>query len=52
MRDLRELKLVKTSAGYKPLANGVTEIAPLSALAQSAQRISFPIFAPPETCLS
>jgi transcriptional regulator of arginine metabolism len=34
-RDLRELKLVKTSAGYKPLANGVTEIAPLSALARA-----------------
>lgn len=34
-RDLRELKLVKTSAGYKPLANGVTEIATLSALARA-----------------
>src|ERR1700678_2834400 len=34
-RYLRELKLVKPSAAYKPLANGVTEIAPLSALARA-----------------
>jgi transcriptional regulator of arginine metabolism len=33
-RDLRELKLVKTAAGYKPLAVQ-TESAPLSALARA-----------------
>jgi len=33
-RDLRELKLVKTAAGYKPLAAPV-EVAPLSALARA-----------------
>jgi len=33
-RDLRELRLVKTAAGYKPLA-APTEIAPLSALARA-----------------
>jgi transcriptional regulator of arginine metabolism len=31
-RDLRELKLVKTAAGYKPMAAPVTEISPLAAL--------------------
>ncbi|MGA7783494.1 MAG: hypothetical protein WB997_02515 [Candidatus Acidiferrales bacterium] len=34
-RDLRELHLVKTSAGYKPLAVAPTESAPLSALARA-----------------
>jgi transcriptional regulator of arginine metabolism len=34
-RDLRELKLVKTAAGYKPLAPTPTESAPLSALARA-----------------
>jgi transcriptional regulator of arginine metabolism len=34
-RDLRELKLVKTAAGYKPLAASQTESAPLSALARA-----------------
>lgn len=34
-RDLRELKLVKTAAGYKPLAAPVTEAPPLSALARA-----------------
>jgi transcriptional regulator of arginine metabolism len=31
-RDLRELKLVKTAAGYKPMTAQVTEITPLAAL--------------------
>lgn len=34
-RDLRELQLVKTAAGYKPLAAPVAEGAPLSALARA-----------------
>lgn len=34
-RDLRELKLVKTAAGYKPLTVITTETAPLSALARA-----------------
>jgi transcriptional regulator of arginine metabolism len=34
-RDLRELKLVKTAAGYKPLAVAQQESAPLSALARA-----------------
>lgn len=34
-RDLRELKLVKTASGYKPLAAGQAESAPLSALARA-----------------
>ncbi len=34
-RDLRELQLVKTAAGYKPLAAAQPEGAPLSALARA-----------------
>jgi transcriptional regulator of arginine metabolism len=34
-RDLRELHLVKTSAGYKPLAAAPAESTPLSALARA-----------------
>src|SRR5262249_10072149 len=34
-RDLRELRLVKTTAGYKPLTGVPTEITPLSALARA-----------------
>lgn len=34
-RDLREMKLVKTAAGYKPLTIVPTEAAPLSALARA-----------------
>jgi transcriptional regulator of arginine metabolism len=34
-RDLRELHLVKTAAGYKPLAATTPESAPLSALARA-----------------
>jgi transcriptional regulator of arginine metabolism len=34
-RDLRELKLVKTVAGYKPLAAPIEGAAPLSALARA-----------------
>jgi transcriptional regulator of arginine metabolism len=34
-RDLRELKLVKTAAGYKPMAPAPTESTPLSALARA-----------------
>jgi transcriptional regulator of arginine metabolism len=34
-RDLRELKLVKTAVGYKPLAAASAEPAPLSALARA-----------------
>jgi transcriptional regulator of arginine metabolism len=35
-RDLRELRLVKTSEGYRPLANGATEeVSPLPTLARA-----------------
>src|SRR5271155_3730120 len=34
-RDLRELRLVKTSAGYRPLAAAAQETSPLPALARA-----------------
>ena len=40
-RDLRELKLVKTGSGYKPLAAPAAEATPLSALAQGSKGIPF-----------
>ncbi len=34
-RDLRELKLVKTAAGYQPLSSSTEEAAPLASLARA-----------------
>ncbi|MGO9640385.1 MAG: arginine repressor [Candidatus Acidiferrales bacterium] len=37
-RDMAELKLVKTAAGYKPLSNGGNESAPLPPLARALRQ--------------